>query len=277
MLADQSLREGRLDEALAQLQEQVRKDPANAKYRTFLFQLLSVMGQWERAMTQLKVVGELDAGTLAMVQAYREAVQCEALRAEVFSGERSPLVFGEPAPWVALLLEAQRHTAKDRHSQAAELRAKAFEDAPATPGTIDGQRIEWIADADTRLGPMLEAVVNGRYYWVPFDRIRRVHIEEPSDLRDVVWTPVQFTWANGGEVVGMIPTRYPGSETHEDDAIRLGRKTEWVEAAEGVYLGQGQRMIATDTGEYPLMDVRQIDLEGNGETHGGAESGSSAE
>jgi type VI secretion system protein ImpE len=277
MLADQSLREGRLDEALAQLQEQVRKDPANAKYRTFLFQLLAVMGQWERAMTQLKVVGELDAGTLAMVQAYRETVQCEALRAEVFSGQRSPLVFGEPAPWVALLLEAQRHTAESRHSQAAELRGKAFEDAPATPGTIDGRRIEWIADADTRLGPMLEAIVNGRYYWIPFDRIRRVHIEEPSDLRDVVWTPVQFTWANGGEVVGMIPTRYPGSEAHEDDAIRLARKTVWVEAAEGVYLGQGQRMIATDAGEYPLMDVRQIDLEGDGESHGGADTGSSVE
>lgn len=277
MLADQSLREGRLDEALAQLQEQVRKDPANAKYRTFLFQLLAVMGQWERAMTQLKVVGEMDAGTLAMVQAYRESVQCEALRAEVFSGERLPLVFGEPAPWVALLFEAQRHTAEGRHAQATELRAKAFDEAPATPGTIDGQRIEWIADADTRLGPMLEAIVNGRYYWIPFDRIRRVHIEEPSDLRDVVWTPVQFTWANGGEVVGMIPTRYPGSETHADNAIRLARKTEWVEAAEGVYLGQGQRMIATDAGEYPLMDIRQIDLEGGGETHGGAESGSAAE
>jgi type VI secretion system protein ImpE len=276
MLADQSLREGRLDEALAQLQEQVRKDPANAKYRTFLFQLLSVMGQWERAMTQLKVVGELDAGTLAMVQAYRETVQCEALRAEVFSGARSPLVFGEPEPWMALLLEAQRHTAEGRHPQAAELRARAFDDAPATPGTIDGQRIEWIADADTRLGPMLEAVVNGRYYWIPFARIRRVHIEDPADLRDVVWTPVQFTWANGGEVVGMIPTRYPGSEAHEDDAIRLARKTEWVEAAEGVYLGQGQRMIATDTGEYPLMDVRQIDLESDGQTGGEAESGSAA-
>ena len=277
MLADQSLREGRLDEALAQLQEQVRKDPANAKYRTFLFQLLAVMGQWERAMTQLKVVGELDAGTLAMVQAYRESVQCEALRAEVFSGERSRLVFGEPAPWVALLFEAQRHTAQGRHSQAAELRASAFDDAPATPGTIDGKRIEWVADADTRLGPMLEAIVNGRYYWIPFDRIRCVHVEEPSDLRDVVWTPVQFTWANGGEVVGMIPTRYPGSETHADDAIRLARKTEWVEPAEGVYLGQGQRMIATDAGEHPLMDIRQIDLDSGGETGGGAGPGSAAE
>ncbi|MFO1349473.1 MAG: hypothetical protein U1F68_01835 [Gammaproteobacteria bacterium] len=35
------------------MQEQVRKNPANAKYRVFLFQLLAVLGQWERALNQL--------------------------------------------------------------------------------------------------------------------------------------------------------------------------------------------------------------------------------
>jgi type VI secretion system protein ImpE len=277
MLADESLREGRLDDALTQLQGQVRKAPADVKHRTFLFQLLAVMGQWERAMTQLKVAGDLDSGTLAMVQAYREAIQCEALRARVFSGERSPLVFGEPQPWVALLLEAQRHTAQGRHAEAAELRSRAFEDAPTTAGTIDGQAFEWIADADTRLGPMLEAIVNGRYYWIPFDRIRGMRIEEPTDLRDMVWTPVHFVWANGGQVVGMIPTRYPGSESSEDDAVRLARKTDWAEVAEDVYLGQGQRMLATDIGEFPLLDVREIDLECADEAQAGADAGSAPE
>jgi type VI secretion system protein ImpE len=261
MLADQRLREGRLDESLAELTEQVRKDPSNAKYRTFLFQLLVVLGQWERALTQLKVVGELDAATLAMVQAYREALQCEVLRAGVFSGQRSPLVFGEPEPWVALLLEALRWTGTGQHDRAKDLRARALEEAPATAGTIDDQRFEWIADADSRMGPMLEAIVNGRYYWIPFHRIRSVEIEEPSDLRDIVWTPVHFVWANGGEVVGMIPTRYPGSEASGDDAIRLARKTEWVEASADVYVGLGQRMFATDAGDHSLMDTRRIDLE----------------
>jgi len=264
MLADQILREGRIDDALAQLQDQVRKDPSNSKYRTFLFQLLSVSGQWERAMTQLQVVGEMDAATIPMVQAYREALNCEALRAEVFSGKRSPLVFGEPESWIALLIEALRCTADGRLEQAAELREKAFEDAPATRGKIDDKPFEWIADADSRMGPVLEAIVNGRYYWVPFHRIRSVNVEEPSDLRDVIWTAVQFVWANGGQVVGMVPTRYSGSETDEDDAIRLARKTEWVAVADDVYLGRGQRMIATDTGEFPLMDIRHIELEVEG-------------
>jgi type VI secretion system protein ImpE len=29
----------------------MRKEPSNAKHRVFLFQLLSVMGQWGRALT----------------------------------------------------------------------------------------------------------------------------------------------------------------------------------------------------------------------------------
>ena len=66
MLADEILREGHPKEALAKLQDQVRNSPANAEYRTFLFQLLSLLGEWDRAMTQLSVVADLDAGTLAI-------------------------------------------------------------------------------------------------------------------------------------------------------------------------------------------------------------------
>ena len=47
--AESSLRQGDLPAALAQLQEQIRDKPANAKLRIFLFQLLCVRGEWERA------------------------------------------------------------------------------------------------------------------------------------------------------------------------------------------------------------------------------------
>lgn len=264
MDAQQCLSEGRLDEALVQLQGSVRSDPSNVSYRVFLFQLLAVMGQWDRALTQLNLIGELDAGALAMVQTYREALLCEGLREEVFAGKRSPLVFGKPEQWMALIFEALRLAADGLHAQSQGVRDKAFEQAPATPGTMggpDGQAFNWIADADPRLGPMLEAIINGRYYWVPFHRIRSIGIEAPEDLRDMVWMPAHFTWANGGEAVGLIPSRYPGSEASEDNDIRAARKTIWQELDENVYYGLGQRMFATDVGEYALMDLREINLD----------------
>ncbi len=261
MQAEQSLREGRLQDALAELQAQVRKEPANAKYRIFLFQLLAVLGQWERALNQLNVLGEMDASSLPMVQTYREAIRCELLRAEVFAGRRSPLVFGDPEPWMAWLLEALHLTAAGQHAQARTTRDRAFEAATATSGMLDGQPFAWLADADPRLGPVLEAVVNGRYYWIPFRRIQVIQLEQPADLRDFVWMPAQFVWANGGETVGLIPARYPGSPAAADPLVQLGRKTEWLEPEAGTWLGLGQRMLATDRGEYSLLDLRRIELD----------------
>src|SRR5262249_7747525 len=154
------------------------------------------------------VVAELDAGALPMVHAYRAAIQCEGLRSAVFRGERSPLVFGDPAPWIAQLLQSLVLHGQGSAAQAAAMRAEALEAAPTTAGTMNGTEFEWIADADSRLGPVLEVLLQGAYYWVPFSRISRIKIEPPSDARDLVWVPAEFTWSNGGEAMGLIPARY---------------------------------------------------------------------
>ncbi|WP_326534394.1 type VI secretion system accessory protein TagJ [Pseudorhodoferax sp.] len=263
--AEQALKDGDLAAALKHLQTQVRAQPANAGLRVFLFQLLCVQGDWTRALNQLNVAGELDAGTLAMVQAYRETIQCEGLREQVFKGQKAPLLFGEPEPWIALLIEALLREGRGDLADGAALRAQGFEQAPATAGQVlvDGhetpQAFEWIADADMRLGPVLEAVVNGKYYWVPFTRLAQVTIEAPSDLRDRVWMPAQLTFANGGEVVAFLPTRYAGSDL-ADAQVALARKTEWSEPRPGLFIGSGQRMLTTEAADLPLMDVRTITL-----------------
>jgi type VI secretion system protein ImpE len=257
-LAEQSLQVGQLADSLVQLQNQIKKDPANAKLRTFLFQLLAVLGEWDRALTQLNVSGDLDAANLAMVQTYREAIACEVLRKQIFQGKKTPLVFGEPSQWIALLQQALKLNIEQQHSEAQTLREQAFELAPAVSGTINGEAFEWLADADTRLGPVLEAIINGRYYWIPFQQIGQIQIEEPADLRDVVWTPAHFVWTNGGEAFGLIPTRYPNSETMDDSALRLARKTEWTELNDNTFIGLGQRLFSTNASDYALMDVRDI-------------------
>jgi len=258
--ADQSLRLGSLDDALRELKDEVRRNPADAKKRIFLFQLLAVTGDWGRALTQLDVLADLDPKALAMVQTYREALRCEALRAEVFAGRKSPVIFGDPPPWIARLVEAARLVAEGRYGASERLRQEAFEAADATPGSVDGAPFAWIADGDSRLGPVFEAIVAGRYYWVPVQNVTEVVLEEPADLRDLVWMPAYFTWANGGQSPALIPTRYPGSEASPDDPVRMARQTEWIEHEGDVVLGRGQRMLMTDRGEHALMDVRSIRL-----------------
>lgn len=259
--AQDLLKAGDPQGALKALQNEVRAHASEPKLRIFLFQLLCVLGQWERAATQLELCGELDAGALAMVQTYREAIQCEALRREVFAGHKVPMIFGEPQAWLALLLEANLRDGRGETSAARQLRDRGFEQAPSSRGTLDGQPFEWIADADMRLGPVLEALVNGRYYWVPFDRLTRIDIEAPEDLRDSVWMPAHLQFSNGGETVALLPTRYPGSELSEDGLVNLARRTEWLEPLPEFYTGLGQRVFTTDAGDFSLMDVRSIELQ----------------
>jgi type VI secretion system protein ImpE len=247
-------------QALAALQAQVREKPGDAKLRVFLFQLLCVLGQWERAMAQLEVCGQLDASTLAMVQTYREAIKCEAVRGAVFAGKTTPVIFGQPAEWIALLVQALSHEAQGHLEQAQQLRAQAFEAAPTTAGTLNGEAFDWIADADSRLGPVLEVVLNGRYTWVPFEALAAVKVDAPEDLRDMVWAPVQLTFANGGETVALVPTCYPGTREQPEGRLKLARATEWLPCGNEQYAGLGQRIISTSSAELGLLEVREISL-----------------
>jgi len=281
MPALDALRRGDVSGALAELREEVKASPSDSRLRVFLFQLLSVVGEWDKALAQLGVAAELDPAAGVMAKAYQEILRCEALRREVFAGKRTPVVLGEPSEWVALLIEALAHEARGDTQAAADLRGKAFEMAPESSGQIataadaaesgdedrdapsdpQGTPFAWIADGDGRLGPVLEVIVNGKYAWAPFDRISLLRVDPPADLRDLVWAPVHFTWSTGGESVGVTPTRYPGAESHEDDAVKMARKTEWQDDGHGAYRGVGQRVLVTDLGEHPLLETRLVRID----------------
>ena len=246
---------------LARVQQQARHEPAAVGHRSALFQLQCVAGAWDKAARQLAVLAELDPTTELFASQHRALLACEAQRVEVFAGRQSPACLGEPPGWFPLLVEAVRLDGTAEHGAAKVLREQAFAHAEATPGQLDGAAFAWIADADERLGPVLETVVNGRYLWVPFERLLRIEAEPPQDLKDLVWSPAKLTLANGAEAAGFVPTRYPGSEAVEDDAVRLARRTEWRQlGGDGSWVGLGQRMLATDGGEHPLLEVRAIEL-----------------
>lgn len=61
--------------------------------------------------------------------------------------------------------------------------------------------------------------------------------------------------------MAFVPSRYPGSEQASDPRVVLARTTEWSQPGAGPQRGLGQRLLATDEGEYPIMDVRLIELD----------------
>lgn len=253
-----------LSDELSELQKQVRADASNAKLRIHLFQLLCVLGDWQRALSQLQVCAQLDAKALPMAQAYREAIRCESFRSEVFSGRRAPQVMGSPPAWLGLMIEALRLDGEPQSgAAAADLRARALDDAAPTACTVDGVVCEWLADGDSRLGPICEVIVNGQYFWLPFESCSAIKIDPPVDLRDMVWAPAELTLPNQGKVPAFIPARYPetAKTTVEGaDALRRCTATQWVEHSPEAWFGLGQRMWMSDVGEHPVLDTREISI-----------------
>jgi predicted TIM-barrel fold metal-dependent hydrolase len=211
VLAEQTLRDGRVEEALAELQAEVRKAPDNAEYRVFLFQLLCVIGDWERARAQLKVLGELSAGSLPLVHLYAAAISCELLRAEVFAGSKTPLVLGEPLPWLARLFQALSVAAQGRGAEAAGLRAEALEQASAVTGIVDDDiymvslsATPSLTEAGGTIVYMALSGTNGGVY-------RSLEPEEEKELpfyeRIYRFTEVLLPHAAGTEFVERLPRR----------------------------------------------------------------------
>jgi type VI secretion system protein ImpE len=104
-------------------------------------------------------------------------------------------------------------------------------------------------------------MLSGGYAWVPFARLRELRFEAPADLRDKVWTQVQLTWRDGGQALGLVPCRYPGSEGEADSALVLAARTDWLELGPDCFVGRGQRMLSTEAGDYPLLDIRSISFD----------------
>lgn len=257
------------------LKNEIRKAPSDPEKRVFLFQLYSIIGDWDKSLTQLNVARDLEPENKSMAETYQEVLRCESLRADVFSGSRSPMILGEPPEWIAKLLQALKYFSQADYDAFFQLQDEAYELAEPSAGTlyenkqgptddaeeadrIEGQQFEWIADADMRLGPVIEAIVNGNYYWIPMENIQSIELEAPVDLRDLAWTPATFCWKNKGQAVGFIPTRYPGSTGDSSGEILMARTTEWETPAEELYVGKGLRILNTDSGEFPLTQIRRI-------------------
>ena len=255
--ADLLLRSGDLDGARAALVEAVRTQPSDERARMFLFQLLAVSGEWDKARRQLAALAQLSGEAQMLSVAYGQAIDAEVERAAVFAGTARGRQHVS-SPWAEGVLDALEHFAAGRIAQGDAARDAAFDAAPETPGDADGDAFDWVADADARFGPTFEAIIGGRYGLQPFDQVERIEAEGVRDLRDTVWYPVQIFFRSGQSVAAFLPARYPGSETSGDPAERLGRATNWLDLPWGE-TGVGQHLWSLSTGEdRDLLSVRRL-------------------
>lgn len=256
--ADDLLRDGDTAGARAALVDIVRSRPADQQARMFLFQLFAVVGEWDKARIQLEALAQLSPEAQMLAVTYNQALEAERLREAVFAGSQPAVLLAGAGGWAEGIATSIGHLARGDVAAATEARDAAFDAAPDMPGRIDGQRFDWIADADSRFGPVCEAIVGGRYGLIPFDQIARLKSDGPRDLRDIVWYPVQISFVSGQSAAGFLPARYPGSHRAADTAQQLARATGWDDQPWGQQ-GQGCRLWSLSDGEdRSLLDVRSL-------------------
>ncbi|HZZ88698.1 MAG TPA: type VI secretion system accessory protein TagJ [Caulobacteraceae bacterium] len=256
--ADELLRAGDLEGARASLVEAVKKAPQDQQARMFLFQLLCVGGEWDKAQIQLRSLAQLSPEAQMLSVAYGQAIEAEKYRAQVFAGSASPALLVSSSAWAGDLTGSLAALCQGRIEDAEALRDKAFEAAPETPGEFNGAAFDWVADGDARFGPSFEAIIAGQWGLVPFDAVEKVESEGPQDLRDIIWLPAQVFFKTGQSVAALLPARYPGSETSADAELRLGRGTDWVEQPWG-QAGAGQHEWSFSEGEDAgLLSLRRL-------------------
>jgi len=275
ILAGQSFRHWRhgdtLDVALTRAEDGVRGQPTDVHARWLLFELLCVLGHWERALKQLQTCATLDPSLDSTAQALRGLIRAEHQRDEVFAGRQMPVPVVDLPDWMAGLAKAMAANANGDHADADTLRETALAQAPEAGGTGNSGAFEWISDSDTRLGPVCELVAAGSYRWVAFADLLDVTIEAPTRLLDLVWASAQFTLRGGGgggggggeggsagsALKGYIPVRYPDTVAGTD-ALRLSRETLWRDVGRTGVFATGQKTWMTEAGDWSLLDLRHL-------------------
>jgi len=258
--ADALLREGDLAGARAALVEVVRTRPSDAQARMFLFQLLAVAGEWDKARKQLQALAQLSPEAQMLSVAYGQAIDAEAVRAAVFTGTQRIEVLANPDGWAGKLAEAIELLASGDADSGTAARDAAFEDAPDAAGSLNGVAFDWIADADSRFGPAFEVIIAGRYGLIPFDAVQHITCEGARDLRDLVWLPIQLAMKSGQSIAAFLPARYPGTESSGDSAELLGRATGWDATAWGD-AGRGQRLwTLSDGDDHGILSLSRLEF-----------------
>ena len=225
-------KEGKLTEAIASLNADVRKAPNDVQRRTFLFELLCFAGEFERAQKQLAMLAQADPEASLGIMSYQQVVRCEADRTEMFATGALPELAG----------------------------------ARPVRGRINGEPFDALEDGDPRIGARLELFVGGQYQWIPFEHLSSIRMEPPRRARDLIWITATVV---GGDVLdgadfgeALIPALTPLAHRHPDDLVRLGRVTEWSELQDGTETPIGQKMLLVDGDDFPILEVREIEIEG---------------
>jgi type VI secretion system protein ImpE len=248
-----------LNDALAASLQEVKAAPADKSRRGFLCELACFAGDFERADRQLDLLGDQDPQAALGVSLFRQLIRAEQARQQFFTEGRLPEFVAEATPVDKMHLEASILVRDGKPEEAAQLLAQAEEQRPKVAGTCDGRPFADLRDLDDLIGPVFEVLTsNGKYYWIPVDRVESIEFRPPQRPRDLLWRRARMIVHDGPDGEVYLPALYAGSHAAAEDGLRLGRATDWAGGQGRPVRGSGQRTFLVGDEAKTLMEIQVL-------------------
>lgn len=261
MSASELFSAGKLGEAVKASLDEVKKQPAEAGLRWRLAELLCFAGDFERADKQLETLFNQFPKLATNVILFRQLVRAENARQQLLTEGRVPEFSHQPGPAMQHSLEALVHYRAGDLVKASNLIQQAEDARPAVRGVCDGQSFDDLRDLDDLCAGTLEVFSgDGKYLWVPFAEIRSLKFDPPERPRDLLWRNARLI-ASGLNASVFIPVLYNGTCRETDEALRLGRATDWRGGEGEPILGIGQRMWLVGEEQKSIMEIKALEFE----------------
>lgn len=253
---------GQLTAAITASIDLVKRHPTKTEARELLCQLLCFGGDLERADKQLDTIGHQRAEAVLGVALIRQLIRGEVSRRECFSDGRIPELLGEPPAHIQKHLQAVACLREDQIQEAADLLAEAEDARPKCSGQCDEKAFDDFRDLDDVTASFMEVITsNGKYFWIPTERVRLIEFHKPEKPLDLVWRRAHMIVSDGPDGEVFIPTTYVDTYREDSDALKLARGTEW-RGEDGMPIrGVGQRMILIGEEDRPILQLGTIEFD----------------
>ena len=253
---------GQLQAAIDSQIQEVRSRPADMAARLFLFELLLYIGDIDRARKQIDVLNYENPKAQAAVQMYKFALDAEQKRRRVLDGKETPKSLTAAPEHVMDRLEALKKYAAGDLAAGDQLLDQANAAMPSIKATVNGNVVEGLRDADDLFGTVLEVFGSGgAYCWVALEQVESITMNPPRTPRDVLLIPANITLRDGPSGDVVLPALYAGSYASRDDALRLGRATDWAGDESRPIRGIGGKLfLLGEAGTSPLLHWREVTI-----------------
>jgi type VI secretion system protein ImpE len=258
--AKQKLDSGDLKGAIESALALVKAKPTDAAARTFLFELSCFSGDWDRAEKQLEVIGHQDVNAMIGSKIYQQNFKAERDRMKYFSDGLKPETMTGSPPYFADLLEANNRVREGNIKEARDLLDRVEEERPAFECKVNGESFSDFRDYNDLTAPVFEVLFKDAYIWLPMENVEKIDFFKPRSLRDLFWLQADVSLTNGTNGEMFFPALYVNSWKSEDDHVRLGRKTDWRDLGEDLYIGEGLRVFWMDGKDRPILEIESIEF-----------------